>query len=259
MLIRRTISLTAASALVLGVATSVPPASSAGVSYDRTVLAARPVAYFDVDGSTTRDLTGHGHRLTYHGGPGTTRLPNGAPAMRLDGKNDYAEIADASDLSVRRRTLSIEAWVRVGDLNNERVDQGEYVHWLGKGGARGQEYAFRMYNDATQRSSRVSAYVFNRGGGYGSGSYFEDDLRAGQWMHVGAVFDGKRGRVRIYRDGVRRDSDGFESVRPTNGGAPLRVGTRQMTSFFQGAVAKLAIYNYDASGTFRAHVRKMRR
>jgi hypothetical protein len=32
-----------------------------------------------------------------------------------------------------------------------------------------------------------------------------------------------------------------------------------MNSFLQGAVAKLAIYNYDASSVFDDHVRTMRR
>lgn len=259
MLTRRTTSALVAVSVLVGMATAtMAPASPAAISYDRTVLADRPVAYFDVDGSTARDLTGNGHRLTYHGSPGTTTLPNGAPAMTLDGENDYAEIADADDLSIGDGVLTVEAWVRVDDLDNERLDDGQYVHWLGKGDDEQQEYAFRLYNGDHDRSSRMSAYVFNPSGGYGYGSYFQDDLQAGRWMHVGAVFDARERQVTLYRDGVRRDSDDFESVRPRGGDAPLRIGTRQLSSFLEGSVAKVAVFDYDASEHFAAHVRKMR-
>lgn len=252
-----TLAATLAAVTVTAVGGTTP--ADAAASYDETVMADRPVAFFDVNGHLRRDKSGRNHSLGYGGRPRTTTLPNGSSAMLLDGEDDYAAIGDRDDLSIGDGVLTIEAWLRVDDLNNENLDNGQYVHWLGKGDGDDQEYALRLYNENTERSNRISAYVFNPGGGIGSGSYFQDDLRPGVWMHIGAVFDGAAGRVSIYRDGRRRDSDSFDGVRPGNGDAPLRIGTRQLSSYLQGAVGKVAIYNYDASSTFTHHIAVMRR
>lgn len=252
-------SLTATLAVALTTTVGGTSPANAAASYNATVIADRPVAFFPLNGVRTTDRSGRGHHLSYAGRPGMATLPNGSSAMLLDGVDDYAAVADSDDLSIGNGVLTIEAWLRVDDLSNENLDNGEYVHWLGKGDGNDQEYALRLYNKEEERSNRVSAYVFNPGGGRGSGSYFQDDLVAGSWMHVGAVFDGGTGRVTIYRDGKRRDSDGFEGVDPGNGHAPLRIGTRQMSSFLQGAIGKVAVYHYDASSQFAEHIAVMRR
>jgi hypothetical protein len=43
-----------------------------------------------------------------------------------------------------------------------------------------------MYSrDNTEvRANRISGYVFNQGGGLGAGSYFEDRVRPGEWIHL---------------------------------------------------------------------------
>jgi hypothetical protein len=252
-----TVTTTLVAALTTVTVGSAP--ANAAASYDETVVADRPVAFFDINGRLTRDKGEGGHQIDYVGQPAKTTLPNGASAMSLDGENDYAAIADSDDLSVGNGVLTIEAWLRVEDLNNEELDNGQYVHWLGKGRGDDQEYALRLYNEQTERPNRISAYVFNPSGGEGSGSYFQDDLVPGRWMHVGAVFDGDAGRVTIYRDGDRRDSDSFEGVKPRNGDASLRIGTREMSSYFEGAIGKIAVYDYDASSTFDDHIAVMRR
>lgn len=254
----RALASTLAATLTATAVAGMSPANAA-TSYDDTVVADRPVAFFDVNGALTRDKGTGGHRLDYGGQPGTATMPNGASAMLLDGEDDFATIADSDDLSIGNGVLTIEAWLRVDDLNNEDLDNGQYVHWIGKGEGNDQEYALRLYNDDHERSNRISGYAFNASGGEGSGSYFEDDLEIGQWMHVGVVFDGNDERVSIYRDGSLRDSDGFEGVDPSNGNAPLRIGTRELSSYLEGAIGKVAVYDYDASSTFDQHIAAMRR
>ena len=53
----------------------------------------------------------------------------------------------------------------------------------------------------------------------------------------------------IYRDGVLRDSDlldqsatGGVTIIPEDGDAPVRIGTRDFNSFFQGAISRVAIF-----------------
>jgi hypothetical protein len=94
--------------------------------------------------------------------------------------------------------------------------------------------------------------VFNLSGGLGSGAYFQDEVRPGEWMMVTFVIDSRPsgqwpdGYITIYKDGVSRG--GPVSLRqfnvvPQASDAPFRVGTRDLESFFQGAIGKVAVYD----------------
>jgi hypothetical protein len=131
-----------------------------------------------------------------------------------------------------------------------------YVHWLGKGETDNMEWGLRFYSLASpSRPNRISAYIWNASGGEGAGAYFQDELTAGQWIHVVAVYDrGDRANptagVSIYRDGVLREgplkSNGARyatyDIVPATGAAPVRLGSRDLESFFTGALADVAIY-----------------
>lgn len=165
----------------------------------------------------------------------------------FDGEDDYVEVADSTGLGVGPAGLTVSAWMRPDALVFPREEgQGGrgYVHWLGKGEAGRQEWTFRMYGaDNTEgRENRISFYLFNPTGGLGVGSYFQDPIQAGDWVHVVGSADGER--TRIYRDGAPRDSDVYvDSIAPAGGTAPLRIGTRDFRSFFRGAVGEVRVWN----------------
>ncbi len=97
-------------------------------------------------------------------------------------------------------------------------------------------------NNTENRGNRISFYVFNPQGHLGVGSHFQDDVQIGAWIHVVGVADGAS--VTIYRDGVLRDNDTYTGkITPTAGTAPLRVGTRDFMSFFQGEIREVRIWN----------------
>lgn len=247
-------------------------------SYDQDILSDAPRLYFSL-GSTIRtdfepDLSGHGHRGVRHprGALPWARLPNGERASIFDGKSTYIEVGSAPDLSVPTTgVLTIEAWMRPDVLDFAHAEGDGYVHWLGKGMSGAHEYALRMYSATTSsdppRPQRVSAYAFNLSGGLGSGSYFQDPIAAGQWLHVVAVINSvassatyPRGYVRLYKNGVLRDTTGLDQfdVTPRAGNAPLRLGTRDLRSFFQGAIGKVAIYDRELpAARIRAHFQAM--
>jgi hypothetical protein len=132
-----------------------------------------------------------------------------------------------------------------------------YVHWLGKGegvGSQGQqEWAFRMYNLDTQRPNRISFYLFNPWGGLGIGSYFEDPIYPGEWIHVVGAADGAR--TYIYKDGECRGCDQYRQmpdhtctrhpfiITPIHGSAPLRMGHVDGPSYFLGGLSDVRIWN----------------
>jgi hypothetical protein len=154
--------------------------------------------------------------------------------------------------------LAIEAWLRPDILEFPHQEGTNYVHWMGKGDVNQHEYVARMYSRTTTddppRPNRISGYAFNLSGGLGTGSYFQDEVATGQWIHymlvINTVDTGDShptGYTKIYKNGHARDQDALTSFAtfPADGTAPFRIATRNFKSFFLGAIAKVAIYDYE--------------
>ena len=238
-------------------------------TYDRQVLATdAPILYLPLYGTSSGllDQTGHGHNGTAMNAPIRTTFLNSDGATAFDGSNQYVEVPDHDALSVATTgILTIEAWMRPDALTFPHYLSTGYIHWMGKGnnigGGSGQnEYMSRMYNQTTTdtppRPNRISGYAFNLSGGLGAGSYFQDTVTVGEWIHYVLVINSLNtnatyptGYTRVYKNGVQRDQDSLSdySIIPANGTNPFRIATAEATSFFQGAIAKVAMYNYELS------------
>jgi hypothetical protein len=194
-------------------------------------------------------------------------LASGVPALAvpapprasllLDGSADYVEVASHPDFSVSPLGLTVSAWVRPDSFAFD-PDQGcGYIHWMGKGEPTQHEWAFRMYrvddSCSNGRSTRVSFYVFNLDDpppSRGCGSYFQDGLEAGQWFHVVGIADAQAQAVSIYKNGALRHTDSYAGIiAPQPGTAPFRIGTRDLASFFPGAIAQVRVWNRPLNGT----------
>ncbi|HXN23466.1 MAG TPA: LamG domain-containing protein [Candidatus Dormibacteraeota bacterium] len=176
--------------------------------------------------------------------------------LQFDGTTtNYVEVPDSTDFSVDTTGgLTISAWMRPDALtfaNTEgsRPDE-QFVHWLGKGSSGQQEWVFRMYSitdPAGARENRISFYVFEGNTPppiRGCGSYFQDPVQAGQWIHVVGVADNSAMTTTIYKDGVLRNTNSYAGiVTPGHGTTPLRMGTRDFASFFKGALAEVRVWN----------------
>ena len=147
---------------------------------------------------------------------------------------------------------------------------------MGKGqfsGASGdQSWTARMYDktspvclvsvsDPQCRRNRISGYAFNHDGGKGAGSYFQEPVTAGKWIHYVLIINTRVtsaaypfGYTKIFKNGVPKPQDSLEClgicsapIVPTNTTAPFRVATQDRHSFLQGAIGKVAIYDYEVS------------
>jgi hypothetical protein len=253
-----------AAALVLTMAAGPVEAATTGDAYDAVVLADSPTAYWRMDSpasGTEADLSGSGLTGTYSGTRSATTLPNGGTAAAFDGATGYLEVADDAAISpATEGVLTLEAWMRPDTLNFEHDQGAGYVHWMGKGEAGQHEYVSRMYSfDNTDgRDNRISGYLFNLSGGRGAGSYFQDELEVGEWIHYVLVINSNEqspafpnGYTKIYRDGDLRDQDDLSIdgnvIVPERGTAPFRVGTRDFGSWFEGAVGRVAMYDTELS------------
>ncbi|MCU1670570.1 MAG: LamG protein [Blastococcus sp.] len=250
-----------------------PDRDSATSTYDKVVMADRPVGFWhDAAG---HDLVGQRHARRV-GAPGATRTPNGDSAPTFDGSRRYLEIADSDRWSpATTGRLTVEAWMRPSTLRFPDC----YVHWLGKGEPDQQEWTLRMYALSTpcespQRPNRVSVYAFNRSGGLGTGAYFQGGLdqvptmQPNVWIQIVGVIDAvdksatyPNGYVRIYRNGRLINTRDLYSTVPIslrNGTAPLRIGTQNLGGFFRGAIGKVALYDRELSASkVLAHYRAM--
>jgi hypothetical protein len=236
----------------------------ARTSYDATVLEDGPSAYWTMGSprdDTEKDRTGNNHTGTYAGRPAVTTLPNGDTAADFDGKTEYLQVKDAAALSpATRGVLTLEAWMRPDALDFPKKEEGRgYLHWMGKGESGNHEYVARFYSKTgTDRPNRISGYLFNPSGGQGAGSYFEETVTKGAWIHYVLVINANaksdkfpNGYTRIYRNGTRMATDNLDYrgtvIVPERGTAPFRVATRDRGSFFEGAIGKVAIYGKELS------------
>jgi Concanavalin A-like lectin/glucanases superfamily len=243
----------------------VPAAVVSRSAYVRTALADSPTALLQ----GLRDVTGRrGQPGAAVGGPQLTELPNGDPAYVFDGEGQYLRFRSRAAFQVRPGgVLTVEYWMRPDTLQFPEQENGGYVYVLGKGDPGQHEWYGRMYSQNTERSNRISGYTFNPRGGDGAGSYFQDRVAAGQWIHVALVFNARvstrrfpLGYTKIYKDGRLRDMDslaGYDIV-PRPGSSPLRIGTGYLGSYFKGAVGDVVFYNRELTpARIRIHYRAM--
>jgi Concanavalin A-like lectin/glucanases superfamily len=245
-----------------------PPRAAQG-TYRERVLAKGPVGYWPFDDAAgsraAADASGNHRPAAFHGGitagsPGP--FGDGAGAIIVNGVDGYAEVADSAAFSqsTSGTGLTVEVWMRPDTLTFTGETAEHYVHWLGKGERGAYEWGFRFYSaDSPDRPNRISAYIWNpsvaQGQNEGAGAYFQDPLQAGAWIHVVATFDpgdanDPHAGVSIYKNGVFRagpaKSRGARyasyAIEPAHGAAPVRIGTRDLGSFFKGGLDEFAIY-----------------
>ncbi len=198
----------------------------------------------------TGDLNDETTFLNHANGYGVTltsdRFGNEKQALFFTGDSQYVEIQNATQFSIApTEELSISVWMKPSKVDFTDFEGSGYVHWMGKGESGEHEWVFRMYNKNSDRPNRISAYAFNLNGGLGSGSYVQKEINLENWIHIVARYNFPDNEIRLYRNGVLEDEDLFSdyNISPELGEAPLRLGTRDLKSFFAGSIDDLRIYN----------------
>ena len=250
---------------------------SSNATYDQTILSDRPVAFWDVSatGSSESDLTGNGNAGIYpNGRPSVSTMPNGDQVAVFNGSNQYLSVRSNSSFSVPTTgNLTWEAWIRPDVLQFPNDHNYGYVDFMGKCEQYSPtcEWESRMYdlNNSESRPNRVSAYIFNPSAGLGSGADWQPDsgvIQAGQWLHVVGEYttapsktpadctngSAYPGAINIWVNGVLWDQSvhgqtgcmGQANVIPQANNSHLNIGTMALDTWFEGAIGKVAIYNY---------------
>jgi hypothetical protein len=261
---------------------------STAMTYDQAILCEKPVAYLAMNklSGSEPDLTGNSHTGTYKGTAATaSTLPNGDQAANFDGSSQYVTVPSSAVFSIPTTgTLTWEAWIRPAVLQFPN-NSGGYVDWMGKCADYSPtcEWEARMYNttNSENRCNRMSAYVFNSSAGLGSAADWQPTcglIQATQWYHiVGEYTLGSQpsdcsnastypGSIEIWVNGVKWNhaSHGQTgcmsqySVIPKANSSPVNIGTMAQDAWFQGAIAKVAFYDFPLAATqVTAHYKLM--
>jgi hypothetical protein len=192
--------------------------------------------------------------------------------LLFNGQTTRIDIISRAEYSQpTQNALTVSAWVRRDVTDFPHFEENFYVHWMGKGdgvdSSGRQEWACRMYGLHTlatdKRPDRISFYIFNPAGHRGTGSHVQEPISMDppEWIHIVGVLDA--GCTHIFKNGVFKDCDIFEAsnaalcvshdvnkqcntstdpVVPVAGGAPLRIGTQNMESFFLGGITRVRIW-----------------
>jgi hypothetical protein len=177
--------------------------------------------------------------------------------LQFSGDGDYVEVPSAPDLSFGPAGLTVSAWLKPDVVEFRQAEGSGYVYWIGKGEKGSYEWAARMYSYTNRenppRPNRISFYLFNPDGGLGQGSYFQEPVSPGEWIQM--TVSAHEGETAIYRNGVYIRCDEYngpaghdcqahpERIHPTAGNAPMRLGTRDLKSFFQGGLSQVRVWN----------------
>jgi len=259
-----------------GAGGSAGSACSGGASnYDQTVLCDGPVGFWAMNmsaGMQETDLTGNGSAGTYKGpAPTLVAMPNGDQAANFDGASNYLSVPSNAAFSIPTTgTLTWEAWIRPSTLQFPH-DSGGYVDWMGKCANYSPtcEWEARMYStdNSQNRCNRLSAYVFNPSAGLGSGADWQPTcglFQADSWLHVVGEYTTQSqpadcdnatsypGSIDIWVNGVewnhsKHGQTGCFSqynVAPKANSSPVNIGTMAQDAWFQGAIGKVAIYDF---------------
>ena len=225
--------------------------------YSNYVLSLRPVGYWrlgETNAPTAFDWSGLQNNGIYRGSPAFGQpgaIRNDAnTAIGLDGRS-YVEIPSRSDFSIGPSGLTVQAWLRPDVLNFPCAPARNTSTGLVKAtpGPSSGDFAFtRKTRAAPTESPRTSGMpkaakepvLISR----------NRSSRA-TWINVVAVYQppGNNAGVAIYRNGVLKNGPPkpptlYRSygVTPRPGGAPVRLGCRDLTSFLRGGLDEVAIY-----------------
>jgi hypothetical protein len=225
-----------------------------------------------VASGTEVDLTGNGNSGTYKPGkPAVATLPNGDPAADFNGSSQYLTVPSNASLSIPTTgNLTWEGWIRP-DVLQFPNNSGGYIDWMGKCASYGPtcEWEARMYNttNAQGRCNRLSAYVFNPSAGLGSAADWQPAcglIQAASWYHVVGEYTthsqpadcpnvpSSPGSINVWVNGVPWNQTNHNptgcmsqyNVVPAANNSPLNIGTMALDTWFQGAVGKVAVYDY---------------
>ena len=234
------------------VANAIAPASRAGISYDSTVLADTPVAFWplnETSGTAAADSTGNGHGATYTGGftLNQTGIGDGEPSVAFNGTTGWvnvpSSVALTNPLALNGQgNMSLELWIKSSSTTSRLLMHIPNFT---------QPFQYWLFNGTPRLDVGTNNAQSNVGATTG--------ITTSAWIHLvvvclGSVSGGAwTGTVTHYKNGASNGSGSITS-QATNAGTIMGIGGDSGSAvagagFFAGNIAKPAFYNYALTAT----------
>jgi hypothetical protein len=211
----------------------------AATDYANTVLADNPSGYWrlgELSGTAAAAASGspagtytNAPTLGVGGGVGDTDT-----AVRFDGSNDYMTLGDSFDL-VNNSTFTIECWV-----NPAAAATASYPEVFGKYTASGGWWLYLEGSAEGTPNAATFERIGSAGSDHASTGAASLALPVNTWSHVAVTYDGTD--VRIYLNGVLRDTTTSSRTVPNTAIAATLGGDPGTTAPFNGRLDEAAIY-----------------
>ena len=171
----------------------------------------------------------------------------GSASRSFDGVSDYIDLGDSDDFSFgdgagNDSPFSISAWVKLDTTANTRAIIGKYAapngEWLLWYNGNNNEFRFSIYSQSGIAWIRAKSSL---------------TINANQWYHVVGVYDGSKVQsgLKLYVDGsldTTNDNGGGYNYM-TNTTTPVIIGQFSSTSFLEGNIADVRLYNTALNAT----------
>jgi hypothetical protein len=202
---------------------------------------AGPVAAYSFDegtGTTVEDLTGDGHTATIEGAEWTDGRYGGA--LNFESGTACVSVPDSPELRLSEE-FTVEAWVRPGGgLYEDPI----LVRESGGGPAFGLGIGDQVEGEA-------EGFI---GTGKGSTTAVSgEELRAHDWTHLAATYDGSR--LRLYEEG-ELVAEKSATTPPAVGEGALKIGCDTPDGPFTGKIDEVRVYNRALDGAEVAYDRE---
>ncbi len=186
----------------------------------------------DLSGTTAYDISGAGNNGTLTNGPIVTEGKIGQ-GLSFDGNNDSVNITYNANLNLTS-AITLSAWVKTSKSTKQVILNRT------TGSSPYNGYELNVSDDygncgGTGSTGRPGFWMGTTSGSLCAKQRIDD----GNWHLVTASYDGTTGR--IYVDGVL-DTATAMTNQLNNTSSTLYIGT-QVTSFFQGSIDEVRIYN----------------
>ena len=198
------------------------------------------LAYWNFEesnGATVYDKSKNNNSLTVNGP--TFELGILDKALRFDGIDDYAEIADSSALH-SDRAITISGWFFVDSFDKtwqtvfwkgnspdctDGCDNREYCLWLNQNG-------YLLFTSASVGTDQI--YCETSPG----------TIKTNHWYHFAAVINSDDDFMKIYVNGDEKASGVYSNTGIINSSGPLRLGNNPTwDSHFNGSIDDISIYS----------------
>ena len=193
------------------------------------------VGYWPFDegtGKETADASGNGHDGSFVGNPDWVEGKFGK-ALKFDGQSSYVLIPHADDISPTEE-ITFAAWfkpdVTINPANND-------YRLMSK-----NNDIFLLFN--YEQLGNLGFLIKDSGNTNHVVHSTINEWTAGEWYHVAGTYDGKE--LKIYINGELDATAAYAGAAGTSG-LDMWVGADDLTTYFDGAVDEVRLYNATLS------------